>query len=463
VFLWEINFKQMKNKIKTFILFSLPLLFFSYCSEDKTPDKPIVNPPKLVSSVPGNGAINVSAGSCSITLTFDVNVTCPSVGHTQISLSPGATIANVEANLKNVTILATGLENERTYQLTIPAGVILNPSKIGNEEIRISFDTEREIGSDISPVLCTENPTTEVVALYNYLKSNYGQSTISSTVAKVNWNTDEADRVNRWTGKYPKMNAFDYIHLQNSPANWIDYGNTTVVENWHNAGGIVAAMWHWNVPASESSATFSYNTNETSFRPSNALTEGTWENNVMKADLEKVANYLLLLQNENIPVIWRPLHEGAGNIYAYSNGTAWFWWGASGAQAYKTLWIYMFDYFKQKGINNMIWVWTTQLNDNAFYPGDAYVDIVGRDLYDDASVASAVAQFKQIQQAYPTKMVALAECGNVANIGEQWTAGAKWLFFMPWYDNSATDTSVHQYATKEWWQAATSNANVITR
>ena len=41
------------------------------------------------------------------------------------------------------------------------------------------------------------------------------------------------------------------------------------------------------------------------------------ENAIIKADLDKVANYLLLLQQANIPVIWRPLHEAAGT---------WFWW-----------------------------------------------------------------------------------------------------------------------------------------
>lgn len=107
----------------------------------------------------------------------------------------------------------------------------------------------------------------------------------------------------------------------------------------------------------------------TVFSAANATKEGTWENEVVKADLKKLAGYLKLLRDKRIPVIWRPLHEAAGNIYNYKNGKAWFWWGNDGAEAYKKLWIYIFNYFKKEGINNLIWVWTTQTKDSEFYPG----------------------------------------------------------------------------------------------
>ena len=40
-------------------------------------------------------------------------------------------------------------------------------------------------------------------------------------------------------------------HLSSSPANWIDYSDITPVTDWYNEGGIVSAMWHWNVPDKE--------------------------------------------------------------------------------------------------------------------------------------------------------------------------------------------------------------------
>lgn len=67
-------------------------------------------------------------------------------------------------------------------------------------------------------------------------------------MANVAWNTDEAEQVNTWTGHYPALNTFDYMHIRYSGQNWIDYSDISPVTNWANAGGIVSCMWHWNVP-----------------------------------------------------------------------------------------------------------------------------------------------------------------------------------------------------------------------
>ncbi len=37
----------------------------------------------------------------------------------------------------------------------------------------------------------------------------------------------------------------------------------------------------------------------------------------MIVDIDKLSGYLKLLKMKNIPVLWRPLHEAAGNIGAY--------------------------------------------------------------------------------------------------------------------------------------------------
>lgn len=64
-------------------------------------------------------------------------------------------------------------------------------------------------------------------------------------------------------------------------------------------------------------------------------------------------------------------------------------------------------------------------------------------------------------------MVALSECGayidtnsKLGLLSEQWNAGARWLWFMPWYDN---DGAALSHADKEWWQDAMSQSYVITR
>lgn len=198
---------------------------------------------------------------------------------------------------------------------------------------------------------------------------------------------------------------------------------------------------------------------ETPFNAANAVMEGTWENEWIESDMEKLYGYLQLLEDAGIPVIWRPLHEASG---------AWFWWGAQGPETYKTLWKMMYDYLvKEKGLDNLIWVWTAEKDDDEWYPGDEYVDIVGRDIYDQAEAYEFAAEFATLAGRYPNKMIALSECGNVANISDMWEVGAKWAWFMVWYPGSATGDNSgvtwEQFATTEWWSGAFSQDYVIVR
>lgn len=172
--------------------------------------------------------------------------------------------------------------------------------------------------------------------------------------------------------------------------------------------------------------------------------------------MEKIAGYLKLLRDALVPVIWRPLHEAAGG---------WFWWGKN-SESFKRLWIQMFDYFKDQGLNNLILVWTAETGDSYWYPRDEYVDVVGRDLYGKNAVECA-SKFKTVTSDYGSKMVALSECGTYIDtlnklglLSEQWDAGARWLWFMPWYDNDGASLS---HADKDLWLDAMSHPYVISR
>jgi mannan endo-1,4-beta-mannosidase len=314
--------------------------------------------------------------------------------------------------------------------------------------------------------LVASNPSAEAVAVYDFLTENAAKKIISGTMANVNWNINEAEWVHRHTGKYPAINGFDYLHLY---ATWVDYGNTQVIEDWWNNKGLVTICWHWNVPRATGSTEYAFytkkgehSTDGTTFDISKAVQDGTAENTIVKADLAKVADYLLLLKNKDIPVLWRPLHEAAGG---------WFWWGAKGAAPLKALWKLMFETFEAKGLNNLIWVWTAEPNDAAWYPGNEYVDIVGRDIYNKTSASDMRDEYNTLKNRFPNKLITLSECGNVAKIANQWSAGAKWLWFMPWYDyNRTKDTTgaafgepAHIYADVTFWQNAFGNEDVITR
>ncbi len=80
----------------------------------------------------------------------------------------------------------------------------------------------------------------------------------------------------------------------------------------------------------------------TNFSPAKAVQEGTAENKFINTDIEMIAKALKELQDQNIPVIFRPLHEAEG-ASSLNGEYSWFWWGNDGAEAYKELWKYLYN------------------------------------------------------------------------------------------------------------------------
>ena len=360
---------------------------------------------------------------------------------------------------------------------------------VGGQPVKVSSIAIDAENADIAttPVAGTTDAARQ---LYRYFRNNYGKRIISSVMADVNWNHTLADKIKKEiTGKWPAMNCYDFIHIYVPDGNgWINYSDITPVTEWVDKGGIVQLMWHFNVPVNESTelgmngSGVTCSPSETTFRASNALQEGTWEHRYFYEQMDRVIAVILKLQEAGIAATWRPFHEAAGNAIAKQQADwtkAWFWWGYEGADVYKKLWVAMFDYFKQKGVNNLIWIWTTQ-NDNGssttynqdtdWYPGADYCDMVARDLYGYTAAQNAQ-EFKEIQATYPDKMVVLGECGWDGNnktgkpqgdIAECWEAGAKWGHFMVWYDRNAGNKS-QTMVSDEWWTSAMKkeNADII--
>ena len=441
------------NKVYICFLFIATLLTTISCSTEVEYEIAQVASPVLVSSTPVTGASGIQSGNVTINLTYDKNVFFASQNKDLLSISNDGSIvsADVIGSSPTLVVVANCPSRNTTYTLSIPEGLVTGPNAMPAPAVELSFTTQ---GLEKTPV---NTLTAEAQKVYDFLQETYEQKTISGMMANVAWNVEELEQVYQWTGKYPALNCFDYIHLQSSAEDsWINYGDITPVSQWWDNGGLVAAMWHWNVPASNGSGELTTYIDQTSFDIDNVFVEGTWEYQTVNTDLEKIVGYLKLLKDANIPVIWRPLHEAAGG---------WFWWGKN-ADSFKKLWIKMFDYFKAQGLNNLIWVWTTETGDSDWYPGDEYVDIVGRDLYGN-DAADCAAQYQIVVSEYGSKMVTLSECGayidtnsELGLLSEQWDAGARWLWFMPWYDN---DGAALSHADREWWLDAMSQSYVITR
>lgn len=332
---------------------------------------------------------------------------------------------------------------------------------------------------------CTQHPespyklsnpdaTPEARQLFETLGNLYGRRTISGAMANVNWNDAEARLVHAATGQWPDIIGLDLIdveytdtakHYASNPYEEFDF-----IEEHVREGGIVTVGWHWSVPAAPDSSRLEFYT-KTTFRTDSMLVKGTWENAVMERDLGLVIAQLRRFKEAGIPVLWRPLHEASGN--RKSGGTEWFWWGNGGAEPYVKLWRHMYDRFRREGLNNLIWVWTTQtgygddlsmglLSDSTWYPGDEYVDLIGRDAY-NRTAQQLADEFKAMERDYPGKMLVLSECGGVGKISEQWALGARWGFFMPWYTYKATSLVGHLYADTDWWADAMAQDFVVTR
>lgn len=274
------------------------------------------------------------------------------------------------AQSKEKTVeIPLGLQAGKEYILQVVEGAIIaadDPS-VKAPAFTLKFKTISKEESDQTYTIPAEPVTASAESakkLYTYLLSQYGRKTISSVMADVNWNTTCAEKVYKFTGKYPAMNCYDFIHIcYSAPNSWINYEDIKPVTDWVNAGGLVQLMWHFNVPKGEGASEYAFYSKDTSFKPSEALASGTWENKWFYEQMDKVIDIILKLQNAGIAATWRPFHEAAGNAIAKQQADwtkAWFWWGMEGAEAYKKLWRTMFDYFQQKGVHNLIWVWTTQ-------------------------------------------------------------------------------------------------------
>ena len=544
------------------------VFIFASCDTDVDHDIPAVDAPVLVSTTPESGAAKVKTGEITIEVKYDKNIFFATDNLSEIQFTGGELISADVLGASNIlTVKVNVPKRETACSLSIPEGIVTGPNQMPAPAVSVQFST---VALDKTLVAAT---SAKAVKLYNYLLDNFETKTLSAMMADVAWNTEMSEKVYGWTGKYPAINCFDYVHLPASVAgaDWINYGDITPVKDWSDKGGIVAAMWHWNVPkkaVGEASSTriwegetvmpgdwsgnvqmtddaakavfadaqvgqvirvavkdvaagaqgsfknsgwseiasgtdyfdisgdytlvitedilkslqeggliigghdytavavylesngtaldpnkdYAFYKADTEFDAANATVEGTWENKVFTEDLKNIAAYLKLLRDADIPVLWRPFHEAAGG---------WFWWGKDAA-SFKSLWIAMFNYFKTEGLDNLIWVWTTEGDDADWYPGDQYVDIVGRDIY-NKETADCVSEYTSIAGNYGNKIVSLSECGTVGLISEQWASGARWSWFMPWYDGTNEDGSPVVHADEAWWKDAMSQEFVVSR
>ncbi len=316
----------------------------------------------------------------------------------------------------------------------------------------------------IDPVLVNKNASENTKRLMKYLCDVYGTDIISGQSCDTGMYGTENATIWKTTGKFPAILGLDLMDYSPSrvengtSSKAIDYA----LEYWEE-GGIVAFCWHWNAPSKYItgrwySAFYSDYTNIDLGKIMSGKDEEGYE--LLMADIDAIATQLKILNDADVPVLWRPLHEAGGS---------WFWWGNSGAEAYKELYVLLYDKLTNEyGLNNLIWVWNGQ--DKDWYPGDEYVDIISEDIYAGEHVYTpqTTAFFNAQKCTDANKMIILSENGCLFDPDLAIRDGSMWGSFSTWCGEYITEGgsvySLSEKYTEEYMVIKVYNhEHVITR
>lgn len=251
-----------------------------------------------------------------------------------------------------------------------------------------------------------------------------GQHNFPGTISQF------TNRVNELTGIFPAIWGQDF-GFSAGGGDGINHRPAVIGEakKQHAAGSVITLMWHAVRPVDDEPNGWkeSVQNRLTPEQWSELVTPGSALHARWTAQADVVAEWLMVLRDSNIPVLWRPYHEMNGG---------WFWWGMKkGEQGYAALWRMMYDrYVHHHGLNNLIWVWNTNAPVKGvdpyhlYYPGHAYVDVLATDVYEN-----------QFEQRYHDDLVTLAGGKPVAlgEVGDMPTpeileAQPRWSWFMTW-------------------------------
>lgn len=401
----------------------------------------------------GSGYVVGLSGNVQNTLVFSTTV--PASQHYDVSVMLAAD-SDAECQVKiddriyhTLSVSGTGKFIQATMQnIYLEAGshtIIIQ--QISGEtwiDSLLLQNSEKMEVSNVSATLCDADATPEAKQLMQFLTEQYGNKLISGQYVSGSEN-EELMQIYQITGQLPVI-RFDDLASKDAAASSLA---------WAEQGGIVGLAWYWNAPMGISSVY----SDETDFSLINAVTnvdvavcnqselqqlqkDGliTEECVALIKDIDKGAKTLKLLQEANVPVLWRPLHEASNQ---------WFWWGASGSEAYQWLWNLMYTRMTEyHQLHNLIWVWNGQSTD--YLVPETQFDIASADIYLDAEddFGSRYEQFFALQQLTENKLVALSECSTIPDLSEILRDNSVWSFFGLWYGEYLMDETAG-YTTKQ--------------
>ena len=297
-------------------------------------------------------------------------------------------------------------------------------------------NTEYRPDFSVTEKLCDPNAEKEAQQLYTFLREQWGNTMLTGQYVSDNSNR-ELNLIYQLTGQLPAIRfgtlgtGSDNEQIQ-AAIDWNVYTH-----------GIVGLMWQWNAPGTDSvyadgsdfrfyQALYRKDPESvaklTPEQADHAVKNGTLseEARLLLQDIDNIAGALKKLDHMHIPVLWRPLHEAGGG---------WFWWGASGREAYQNLWMLLWhrltDYH---GLHNLIWIWNGQ--SAAYLVPEQTYDIASVDVYLQPRMEFGSRYEQYISLARLTngrKLLALSECSALPSPEMMQLDASVWSFFGLWY------------------------------
>jgi len=298
------------------------------------------------------------------------------------------------------------------------------------------------LSSDNNIKLITPNASPEAQALLKFIYNISGEYTLTGQHNYPNAKSRNSQFAATYIGKTPVIFSTDWGFAKNGDKDSY-LARPDIVEEikrQHRLGSIIAICWHAVPPTAEEPITFGSLSGGTASDSlasvqgqildqqfKDVLTPGTKLYKRWCTQVDSIAFYLKKLQDDHVPVLWRPYHEMNGK---------WFWWGGrTGKYGTATLYRQLFDrlvnYHK---LNNLVWIWSVdrpvkpEMQFTDFYPGNEFLDIISLDVYKKDFNQSYYDNLIVLSKGKP---LVLAEVGNPPTL-EILKNQPKWAFYVVW-------------------------------
>jgi mannan endo-1,4-beta-mannosidase len=304
---------------------------------------------------------------------------------------------------------------------------------------------------------------TTAADLVDYLRSICGRHTISGQYVECG-DLAPVKAIHDQTGKWLGLISGDYYHYDQKGGVPVTTFNASAIGYWQ-AGGLVLLNLHMSNPTTGGPV---YDVSR--LDAAGLLVPGTPTHLALMKSLAGVAAGIRELQSAGVVVILRPFHENGGN---------WFWWGTRFLDRGQMvgLWRFTHDYLaRTEGLHNLVWLFESGQPDippTVNYPGDAYADLVGQDVYTSRPGGDPVVR------AYDT-LVATGKPVCMAEFGPKGPSGGdrafaettlvdalkarmpQTVFFVNWWDQNAGHVGWGMASTRE-VKAALSDPWIVNR